>query len=83
MAIDVESLKSERDALKESLKELEAEQRKLEGELKTLRQKEIRAKREIEAMTTLIEISEARTGESPKGPPEARAPAKKPDQPSP
>ncbi len=60
MAIDVESLKSERDKLKEGLRELEAEQRKVEAELKALRQREIQTKREIEALTTLVEIHQER-----------------------
>jgi septation ring formation regulator EzrA len=58
--IEVQSLKSERDRLKEGLRELETEQRKLEADLKALRQREIQAKREIEALTTLIDINESR-----------------------
>ena len=54
MAIDAETLKAERDQLKEALRELEIEQRKLDTELKKLRQREIRTKREIEALGTLI-----------------------------
>jgi chromosome segregation ATPase len=60
LAIDVESLKSERERLKVSLRELETEQRKLEAELKGLRQREIQTKRTIEALTTLIDINDAR-----------------------
>jgi predicted nucleic acid-binding Zn-ribbon protein len=62
LTIDLESLKSERDTLKNQLRDLEAEQRKLEADLKVLRQKEIRSKREIEALSTLIELNEARDG---------------------
>lgn len=58
--LDLESLKSARDQLKVHLRELEADQRKLEGELKALRQKEIRTKREIEALTTLLDLREPR-----------------------
>lgn len=58
MAIDVSTLKAERDQLKGSLRELETEQRKLDHELKKLRQREIRTKREIEALVTLIEMQE-------------------------
>jgi predicted nucleic acid-binding Zn-ribbon protein len=58
VAIDAETLKSERDQLKEALRELETEQRKLDTELKKLRQREIRTKREIEALGTLIAIQE-------------------------
>jgi chromosome segregation ATPase len=58
MAIDLELLKSERDKMKESLREVEAELRKLEADLKLLRQREIQTKREIEAVTTLIDIND-------------------------
>lgn len=55
MPIDVDSLKGERERLKEVLRELETEQRRLESELKGLRQREIQTKRTIEALTTLID----------------------------
>jgi len=58
VAINAETLKSEREALKEALRELETEQRKLDTELKKLRQKEIRTKRELEALGTLISMQE-------------------------
>ena len=64
MPIDVDLLKSERDQLKAGLRELESEQRKTEAQLKTLRQQELKAKREIEALSTLIELHESRS-ESP------------------
>ena len=60
MAMDIETLKTERERLKAALRDLETEQRKVDAELKALRQKEIRAKREIEALSTLIELGEAR-----------------------
>ena len=60
MALELDTLKNERDKLKESLRELETEQRKNESELKGVRQREIQTKREIEALTTLIEINEDR-----------------------
>ena len=60
MTIDIEFLKSEREKQKAQLREVEVEQRKLEGDLKVLRQKEIRAKREIDALSTLIELQEVR-----------------------
>ena len=63
MALDVETLKTERDQLKQSLRELEAEQRKVDATLKNLRQRELKAKREIEALTTLIELQERRQDE--------------------
>lgn len=56
--INQESLKAERDRLKEALKEIEIEQRKTEAQLKALRQREIRAKRQVEALTTLLEIQD-------------------------
>jgi predicted nucleic acid-binding Zn-ribbon protein len=62
VAIDAETLKSERDRLKEALRELETEQRKLDTELKKLRQREIRTKREIEALGTLIAMQDPDTG---------------------
>jgi predicted nucleic acid-binding Zn-ribbon protein len=60
VAIDLEILKSERDRLKEGLREAEAELRKLEAQLKVLRQREIQTKREIEAVSTLIDIKDSR-----------------------
>ncbi|HEY6560542.1 MAG TPA: hypothetical protein VI072_24835 [Polyangiaceae bacterium] len=65
MPIDLNSLKSERDKLKEKLRELETEQRKVEADLKGLRQREIQGKREIEALTTLIDIQESRDEKKP------------------
>lgn len=62
MPIEFEVLKSERDKLKEGLREIEAELRKLEADVKSLRQREIQHKREIEALTTLIDIKETREG---------------------
>jgi chromosome segregation ATPase len=64
VAIELELLKTERDKLKEGLSEVEAELRKLEAEVKLLRQREIQSKREIEALTTLIEIKESRDAKS-------------------
>ena len=60
MPIELEILKNERDRLRESLRETEAEVRKAEAELKVLRQREIHTKREIEALTTLVDIKEHR-----------------------
>ena len=56
MAIELDLLKAERDQLKLSLREVEGEQRKLEAQLKKVRQHEIRTKRELEALNTLIEM---------------------------
>lgn len=60
MAIELDLLKTERDKLKEGLREVEAELRKMEADVKVLRQREIQTKREIEALSTLIDIKEAR-----------------------
>jgi predicted nucleic acid-binding Zn-ribbon protein len=60
VAIDLDLLKSERDKLKEGLREVEGELRKLEAQLKVLRQREIQTKREIEAVSTLIDSAAAR-----------------------
>lgn len=60
MPLDSNALKTERDKLKEGLRQLEAEQRRLETDLKTLRQREIQTKREIEALSTLIEIHDSK-----------------------
>ncbi len=64
MAIDLVVLKTERDRLKDSLREIEAELRRLESDLKSCRQREIQVKREIEALATLIDISESREAKS-------------------
>jgi chromosome segregation ATPase len=64
VAINLDILKSERDKLKQGLRELEADQRKLEVKVKEFRQREIHIKREIEALATLIEIAESKTTDS-------------------
>jgi hypothetical protein len=58
--IELETLKSERDRLRDALRETEADVRKVESDLKVLRQREIQTKREIEALSTLIEMKEQR-----------------------
>ncbi len=58
MAINLDTLKSERSKLKNRLRELEQEQRKLEAELKKFRQQELQTKRQIEALTTLIDVQD-------------------------
>ena len=60
VAIEIELLKGERDKLRDALRDTEASVRKVEAELKGLRQREIQTKREIEALSTLIEIKEHR-----------------------
>ncbi len=65
MPIDLGILQGERDLLREALRETEADVRKVEADLKTLRQREIQTKREIEALTTLIEMKEQRDAKGP------------------
>jgi hypothetical protein len=60
VAIETELLKGERENLRGTLRDTEAQVRKVEAELKALRQREIQTKREIEALSTLIEIKEHR-----------------------
>jgi len=60
LPIELELLKTERDKLKDSLRETEAELRKMEADVKLLRQREIQTKREIEALSTLVELKEGR-----------------------
>ncbi|HEY5959123.1 MAG TPA: hypothetical protein VIV60_21345 [Polyangiaceae bacterium] len=60
MAIDLDNMRAERDRAKEQLRDLEAESRKLESEVKNLRQREVQTKREIDALNALIEIGESR-----------------------
>ncbi len=60
VAIDLDILKAEREKLKEGLREVEGELRKLEAQLKVFRQREIQTKREIEAVSTLIDIKDVR-----------------------
>ena len=61
MAIELELLKNERDRLREGLREIEAELRKMEAEVKGVRQREIQTKREIEALNTLIDIKDSQS----------------------
>lgn len=60
MSLSTDVLTQERDALKSRLREIEVEQRRIDAELKAVRQEELRTKREIEALTTLIEIAESK-----------------------
>jgi chromosome segregation ATPase len=62
---DLETLRAERDRVKETLRDLELESRKLDAEVKSLRQREMQAKREIEAYGALIEVFETRAGITP------------------
>ncbi len=57
MALSTDLLEQERETLRSRLREIEAEQRKAEAVLKDVRQRELRVKREIEAITTLIDLA--------------------------
>jgi predicted nucleic acid-binding Zn-ribbon protein len=57
LPIESKILETEREVLKNQLREIEGEQRKLEAELKLVRQRELRTKREIEALSTLLDIA--------------------------
>lgn len=60
MALELDNLRAERDRAKDALRELEVDSRKLESEIKALRQREVQTKREIDALNALIEIAENR-----------------------
>ena len=60
MALDLEQLRAERDLTKDVLRELEVETRRLDAEVKNLRQREVQTKREIDALNSLIDIAESR-----------------------
>jgi uncharacterized coiled-coil DUF342 family protein len=63
VALDPSLLKAERESLRETLRQVEAELRRVESELKAIRQREIQTKREIEALGTLIDLAENRDAE--------------------
>jgi len=56
--ISLETLKDERESLRKRLTEIDAEQKQLDSKVKEVRQREIQTKREIEALTVLIELQE-------------------------
>jgi predicted nucleic acid-binding Zn-ribbon protein len=58
--IVLETLKAEREALKKRLAEVDAEQKALEVKVKEVRQKEIQTKRELEAISVLIDLQESK-----------------------
>jgi len=51
-------LKKEREALKAKLVEIEGESKEIEAKVRNVRQREIQTKREIEAISVLIELQE-------------------------
>jgi chromosome segregation ATPase len=58
VSIDVTVLKQEKERLKEVLREAENELRRLEAELKKVRQRENQTKRKLEALDTLIDVEQ-------------------------
>ena len=58
VSLSPELLKNERDRLRALLREIEVQEREAEVALKTVRQRELRIKREIEALTTLIDLAD-------------------------
>lgn len=58
VSLSPDLLKNERERLRSQLREIEVQQREAEAALKAVRQRELRIKREIEALTTLIDLAE-------------------------
>ena len=56
--IPLDMLKEEREALRKRLIEVDAEQKALDSKVKEARQREIQIKREIEALTVLMDLQE-------------------------
>lgn len=59
--ISLELLKKERDELKKRLTAIEAEAKELDSKIRDVRQREIQTKREIEAISVLVDLQEAKT----------------------
>jgi len=58
VSLSSDLLKTERERLRALLREIEVQQREAEAALKAVRQRELRIKREIEALTTLIDLAD-------------------------
>jgi hypothetical protein len=56
--IGLETLKKEHEELKAKLTEIEAESKEMDAKVRSVRQREIQTKREIEALSVLIELHE-------------------------
>lgn len=56
--IELDVLKRERDELKTKLAAIELETKELEAKVRSVRQQEIQTKREIEALTVLIDLQQ-------------------------
>ena len=61
--IELETLKKEHETLKKKLAEIEAESKEVEAKVRSVRQREIQTKREIEALNVLIELQDAKGGD--------------------
>jgi predicted nucleic acid-binding Zn-ribbon protein len=61
--IGLDTLKQERDDLKKKLAEVEVESKELDAKVRQVRQREIQTKREIEALSVLIELQETKSEE--------------------
>lgn len=58
--IGLDTLKKERDELKAKLGKIEAESKELGAKVREVRQREIQTKREIEAISVLIELQDSK-----------------------
>jgi|GEM_PF-1165942 len=58
VSLSPDLLKNERERLRTLLRDIEVQEREAELALKTVRQRELRIKREIEALTTLIDLAD-------------------------
>ncbi len=65
MPIGLQALEMEQALLQKKIRKIEAEQRKVNEAAKAIRQKELRARRELEALSTLIELARADDGDEP------------------
>lgn len=59
--IALDTLKKERDELKNKLAKIEAESKELDAKVREVRQREIQTKREIEAISVLIELQDSKS----------------------
>ncbi len=62
--ISLEVLKKEREELKKKLTGIEAEAKDIEAKIRDVRQREIQTKREIEAISVLVDLQEAKAPEA-------------------
>ena len=62
--ISLDVLKKEREELKKRLTGIEADAKELELKIRDVRQREIHTKREIEAISVLVDLQEAKAAEA-------------------